>query len=203
MPQPDGKRILSYNGAMMKEGKEAERIVAHDFFKLHSNVKNVSDLTNKKDSWAEDVDFTVTLKTGDEYKVTVKSDQHIHKDKGNFPFELLRLNHHLPHLKLGKLGWSFFSQADLFMIWSQPSEQLYVFTAAGARQSFQQFVMDNRRKAARSLYKDRFWFIETDAKRTTVLFLLPLTYMSYKVYSKFDNQWEMISESKASIRRAA
>lgn len=197
MPQPDKNRILSYNGAMMAEGKEAERIV-QDFFDTSSYVKEVKNVTGEKQYQEEDVDFVVKMHGGLVIKAEVKSDA-LMAEKRNFPFELERLNHRSKSSI--KHGWTVYSKADLFFFWSKPSDELYIFTAKSVRTAFDQYILDIRNN--QTVYQKRLKLIATDRERTTLIVLIPLSYIPFKVYSKIDSTWEMISENKLNIRKAA
>lgn len=194
MPQPDGKRNISYIGDMKREGKVAEAVVKH-YLENHPLVKTVTDLSEDKEWQAKDVDFEVILTTGEKQYIEAKSDKHIAFSK-NFPFELNRINHKEFRNTSVKLGWTVFSTADRFVIAPYGQWEVWIFTPTDVLKGFHQYMKDHRPNRVNSRW------IETDSERTTQIILVPTSYMPYRVMRLVNDKWKTAGEYKIFERKA-
>lgn len=195
MPQPDGKRNISYIGDMKREGKIAESVVKH-YLENHPKVRTVIDLSEDKEWQLKDVDFKVILKTGETQYIEAKSDKHIAFSK-NFPFELNRINHRDKLETSVKLGWTIFSVADRFVICPSGQWEVWLFTPADVRKGFHQYMIDHRPNRINSRW------ILTDNERTTQIILVPTSYMPYRVMRLVNDKWQAAGEYKVFERKTA
>lgn len=186
MPQPNKNRILSYSGAMMKEGKEAEAIVK-SFLGTRSLIKEVIDHSEDKDWQKIDVDFLIRLKDGSSYKAEVKADKWISRSK-NFPFEVLRMNYEWEN-KPASLGWTLYSEADYFFLSCKPANEIYSFKKEDVHSGFQGFLKDYQDE--KNFFAHYLKNVKTDNERRTWMLCVPISYMNYTVWRKIGDKWQL------------
>jgi len=188
---------LFENPTLLVKGQDAESIVQDFLHSWKSHITQVEDL-REDTTWQErDVDFRVHMRTGTKLLIEVKSDKWLGVSR-NVLFEVLRIHHTATPEHCARLGWSIFSGADRFFVWSPEIKSLYVFKTEDFRRAMQNYVKASRREANVSI-------VPTDSKRTTFNILVPITYVPYLVYAKREGKWELIGKYEATqpTRKAA
>ena len=179
MPKPDDKRKRSYDGDMMDNGRKAEDAVFMFLMEIKS-IDQIDDLRNVPDWQSRDVDFCV-WRNGEPEFIEVKSDESIGRSP-NILFEFARINHtSIDHL--ARFGWSLFSLADRFAIWSPITKVVFMVGATDLRDGFNRYVRDARKNT-------RIVPIPTDEIKTTIVFLVPCDYVTHNRYEPVGNGWK-------------
>lgn len=176
MPIPDALRELSYDGDMMREGREGEAEV-YEMLRRMPAVLRVDDVRDDVAWRARDVDFLVHRMVVPMQQIEVKSDRYIAKT-GNFCFELARIHH---TGEFFRAGWSVFSEATHVYVWSAEPRCIYAMRMSVIRSAFRQFVRGNRQA--------QLALVQTDNQRTTLNVLLPLSYIPHDVYVRAFDKW--------------
>lgn len=185
----------TYNGRLMKKGQQGEAMVLDflTFRKTTDKLNDIKDVRSDPKYQRLDIDFIVTYeKSGAEISIAVdaKVDGHIGQS-GNFLYELCRLYLDAESQDdFFRAGWSTFSKADVFLIWSPKTEELYSVTRESLQAGLKAFVTENKRRRFMSMVK-------TDKHTRTINAYVPEKYFDYKVYKKSRFGWEKDREHKA------
>lgn len=185
MPRPDPNRERSYDGDMMTLGKDGESVV-YDFLHARTTLQRVEDVREDPQWQQRDVDFIAHHATG-QTLVEAKTDTWMGRT-GYVLFEFARIYHTSPAHPI-KLGWSVTSEADVFCIWAPSMAWLYAITAVHLRDAMRQYTRQARKKT-------RISFIETDAIKSTLNFLIPLSYVQYRAYGRKNGLWYLAQNSQ-------
>lgn len=179
---------------LVPKGDEAEA-VAESFLASVALVTAVTNVTRDADWQKRKVDYLLTFADGSMGKVEVKSDRHI-ASKRNALFELMRIHHTAAPEHCAYPGWSVVSEADRFLIWCPPAAQLFFMNAADLRIGMQQYTREARRSMMVNIQ-------ESDATRTTINILVPLSYVPHRVYGRVNGEWTCVSQSSQSGKDAS
>lgn len=177
MPLPDAERMLSYEGEMMREGRDGEAKVL-SLLQSFSTVLHIDDVRDVPAWRARDVDFLVSKRNGEALRVEAKSDRYI-ASTGNFCFELARVHH-----KAGEFfraGWSVFSEATHVFVWCAEAGYMYEMSMDNVRAGFRQMVRSSKQMQVST--------VQTDRERTTLNVLVPLRYIEHARYTHAFGHW--------------
>ncbi len=176
---------------MMEEGKIAEQEV-ESFLNWHPAVTEVKNVTDRPDMQSKDVDFLVTLKGlldtfgKIELPIEAKWDTNMGVT-GNIAFELTRFYLDAavdtPDSAFIRPGWSWFSEAKRFCIWSPFKRNLYMIEDHDLRRALQ-LCMRHEGKRTRT------HIVETDKDTRTLIVTIPERYVRFKLFSKRDLTWQ-------------
>ena len=170
---------------LFEKGLAAED-VALDFLNSRPAITQIDDVRNVQEWQQKEVDFRITIAQREKMLIEVKSDKWLGKS-GNVLFEYGRIHHTAKPEHCARLGWSVFSKADAFLIWSTHAEALHIFDSGDFRRAMQNYVGDFRGQI-------RTCVVPTDSRRTTINILVPIIYMPYKVYVKNGKGWVKVGE---------
>jgi hypothetical protein len=167
----------SYNGALMKYGKNGEKL-ALDFLRNRPDVIGVDDTSDLKVLQEADVDCIIKTRDGLITLAEIKCDSHI-GISDNVLFEVLRINHTCQAEHSVKLGWSSKTPARIIIYVNSETMKMYAITSDNLRKALQKYTQECRKKT-------RIDFVSTDEIKSTVNILIPKRYCSLVEYDLND-----------------
>lgn len=190
MSKPPRSTSLFEDQSLLLIGQVAEAIVIEFLKSLSHVVPPIDDLRDIEEWQKKEVDFRVTLKSGEVKLIEVKSDKHIGKS-GRALFEVCRIHHVTDNPKHAVYpGWSTFSESDTIFVWCPTTLELFVFFTSDLRRAVQGYTQEARKST-------RIDYVYSDSTRSTINILVPLTYLSYRIYRKNGEKWEQTLRHKA------
>jgi hypothetical protein len=180
----------SYNGNLMKKGKDNEEILKH-WLLSSQKIKEIIDFREFRLAQRIDVDFGIETIDGNIVLAEVKSDNYIYEN-GNLCFEVYRINHYAEN-NWFYLGWGWRSPAKSLIIRNPKTNLIFIFDFLKLRRFIGQWVGEigekliyetiETKKGTRSKYQI---VIETDTTKTTFNFLIPMRDLKkYNLYKQY------------------
>lgn len=154
----------SYNGEMMRTGRENEEIILKW---LKNYGRSVIDFREFRLAQRIDVDFGIETIDGEIVLAEIKSDKWI-EEKKNLCFECNRINHYAKE-KWFYLGWGWRSPAQKLIVRNPNTSEIFVFDFPRLRAFVGNYIAQKGRA-----FRSYITIVETDEQKTTFNYLIPM-----------------------------